>query len=69
MFTRMGVLDQRRFRADVDPRLHHLAPGHAEILPLQIGAPQSRRLLDRTARVAVVVGHARRGSPESPLSK
>jgi hypothetical protein len=44
----MGVLDYRRFRADVDARLDDLASGDAEIL-LEIGAPQSRRLLDRHA--------------------
>jgi hypothetical protein len=43
----MSVLDQRRPGADVDARLDDLAPGDTEILPLQIGAPQSRRLLYR----------------------
>jgi hypothetical protein len=31
LFTRMGVLDQRRFGADVDTRLDDLALGDAEI--------------------------------------
>jgi hypothetical protein len=39
--------DQRRLRADVDARLDDLVVGDAEILLLEIGAPQSRRLLDR----------------------
>jgi hypothetical protein len=47
LFARMGVLDQRRFGADVDARLDHLTSGDAEILLLEIGAPESRRLLDR----------------------
>src|SRR5262245_52725412 len=33
LFARMCVLDHRRFGADVDPRLNHLAPRDAEILP------------------------------------
>jgi hypothetical protein len=52
LFTRMRVLDQWRFRADVDARLDHLASWDAEILLLQIGAPQSRPLLDRPTRMA-----------------
>src|SRR5687768_6095216 len=47
LFARMGVLDQRRFRADVDARLDHLASGDVEVVLLEIGAPESWRLLDR----------------------
>jgi hypothetical protein len=47
IFAGMGALDERRFRADVDARLDRPASGDAEILPLEIGAPESRRLLDR----------------------
>jgi hypothetical protein len=43
----MGVLDQRRFRAEVDACLDDLAAGDAEIVLLEIGASESRRLLDR----------------------
>src|SRR5262249_45736615 len=46
----MRVLDRRRFRADPDALLDDLAPGGAEIVLLQIGAPQSRRLLHPPAR-------------------
>jgi hypothetical protein len=70
LFGRMRVPDQRRFRADVDARPDHLAPGNAEILPLQIDAPQSRRLLDCPTRVAaVVVGRAHRRLPRKVVDQ
>ncbi len=63
-FARMRAPDQRRFRADVHARLDNLAPGDAEILPLQIGVPQSRRLLYRPlTRAAAVPRRAHRGLP------
>jgi hypothetical protein len=40
LFARVGVLDQWRFRANVDARLDDLAPGDAEIVPLQVSAPE-----------------------------
>jgi hypothetical protein len=45
LFARMLVLDERRLRADVHAVLNDLAAGNAEILPLEIGTPESRRLL------------------------
>src|SRR5690348_6287642 len=59
----MGVLNQRRFRANVHARLNHLTPWGTEILPLQIGAPQPWRLLYRPTRVTVVFGRAHCASP------
>src|SRR5215471_1880217 len=60
----MRVLDRRRFRADPDALLDDLAPGDAEIVLLQIGAPQSRRLLHPPARrAAAVLGRAHHDLP------
>jgi len=39
LFARMGVLDRWCFEADLDPLLDDLAPGDAEIVLLQLGAP------------------------------
>jgi hypothetical protein len=50
---RMGVLDGGRFRANVHPVLDDFAPGNAEIVPLEIGAPDSRRLLLRAAHLTL----------------
>ena len=50
----VGVLDHWRFRAEVDARLDHFVAGDAEIVLLQIGAPESRRLLHPPARAAAV---------------
>jgi hypothetical protein len=47
LFARVGVLDERRFRAEVDARLDDLVAVDTEVVPLEIGAPESRRLLDR----------------------
>jgi hypothetical protein len=44
LFTRMGVLDRCRFEGYVDVLLDDLSSGSAEIVLLQFGAPQSRRL-------------------------
>jgi hypothetical protein len=41
----MCLLDERRFRADVDAGLDDLAPRHTEIVPLEISAPDARGLL------------------------
>src|SRR5215472_852241 len=61
----MEVPDRGRVRCDVDAHLDHLAPGDAEVVLLQAGAPQSRRLLDRRARdAAVLLGRAHFGLPE-----
>ena len=60
----LGVLDQRCGRAEVDARLDDLASGDAEILLLEIGAPESRRLLDPPARAAAaVLGRTHPGLP------
>src|SRR5262245_62149961 len=45
LFPRMGVPDERCFRAYVDARLDDLTSGNAEIVLLEIGAPNSRRLV------------------------
>ena len=58
LFTRMSVLDCWRVRVDVYARLNDLTPGDAQILPLQIGAPQSRRELHPPGRGAAVVARA-----------
>jgi hypothetical protein len=55
----MRVPDQRRLRAYVHPRLDDLAAGHAKILPLQIGPPQSRRLLYPAAPMVLGRAHCR----------
>ena len=52
------VLDCWRLRVDVYARLNDLTPGDAQILPLQIGTPQSRRELHPVGRGAAVVGRA-----------
>ena len=49
----MLVLDERRFRADVDAVLDDLAPGDAEIVLLEIGTLDSRRLLLCAAHVTL----------------
>jgi hypothetical protein len=41
----MPVPDERRLRADLDPVLDHLASGDAEVVVLEIRAPEARRLL------------------------
>jgi hypothetical protein len=63
LFTRMGVPDRCRFGAYVDALLDDLSSGRAEIVLLQFGAPQSRRLLDPSARAAGVLGRAHHASP------
>jgi hypothetical protein len=47
----MLVLDGRRLGTDLDAVLDDLASGNAEIMPLEIGAPESRRLLHGAAHV------------------
>jgi hypothetical protein len=60
----VGVLDQRCGRAEVDARLDDLASEDAEILLLEVGAPESRRLLDPPARgAAAVLGRTYPGLP------
>src|SRR5919202_4477732 len=53
LFARMLVLDERRFRADVDAVLDDLASRDAEIVLLEIRAPDSRRLLLRAGHVTL----------------
>jgi hypothetical protein len=43
LFAVVEVLEGRRFRADLDAVLDDLASGNAEIVPLEIGALDSRR--------------------------
>jgi hypothetical protein len=51
LFAWMPVLEGRRVWADVDAVLDDLASGEAEIVPLEIGARDSRRLLRGAAHV------------------
>jgi len=51
----MLVPDERRFRANVDAVLDDFAPGHAEVVPLEIGAPDPWRLLHGAAHVLSLV--------------
>jgi hypothetical protein len=53
LLARMLVLDGRRFRANVHAVLDDLASGYAEILLLEIGALDSRRLLLGAAHVTL----------------
>src|SRR5215211_3936189 len=53
LFTRMLVLKGWRFRANVQAVLDDLASGNAEIVLLEIGALDSRRLLLRAAHVTL----------------
>jgi hypothetical protein len=46
------VLDERRFRADVDAPLDDLAPGHAEVVSPEVGAADARDLLLAAAHVS-----------------
>src|SRR5215831_669391 len=55
LFARMRVPDGWCFGADVDALLDDLAPGDAEIVLLQLGAPQSRCLLYPSARAAAAI--------------
>jgi hypothetical protein len=52
------MLDRCRVRADVDALLDDLAPGDTQIVLLQIGAPQSWRLLYPPTRAAAVLARA-----------
>jgi hypothetical protein len=45
LFAGMGVLDERRFRAEVDACLDDLVAGDAEIVLLETGALDTWRLL------------------------
>src|SRR5215212_866623 len=53
LFARMLVLEGWRFRADVHAVLDDFASGNAEIVLLEIGALDSRRLLLRAAHATL----------------
>src|SRR5262249_14173779 len=46
LLARVLVPDRRRLRAEFDAVLDHCASGNAEVVRLQIGAPESGGLLD-----------------------
>src|SRR5215213_8517863 len=50
LFARMRVLAERRSRVEVDAHLDDLASGNAEIVPLKLGALDSRLLRPRHAQ-------------------
>ena len=68
LFARTGVLDRCRFGVDAGALLDDLASGDAEVVLLQTGAAQSRRLLDCAAQMAVVFGRAHRSFPAELLT-
>src|SRR6186997_2211938 len=47
LLARMPVSDRRRVRVDLDAVLDDLTPRHAEVVPLEVGAGESRNLLCR----------------------
>lgn len=47
LFARVRVLAERHSRVELDAHLDDLASGDAEIVPLELGAPDSRRLRPR----------------------
>src|SRR5262245_58562550 len=51
LLARMLVPDRRRFRAELDAVLDHMASWDGEIVLLQIRTPQSRRLLHWCAHI------------------
>src|SRR5215208_6587621 len=53
LFARMGVLEGWRFRADVHAVVDDFASGYAEIVLLEIGALDPRRLLLGAAHVTL----------------
>src|ERR687898_1629632 len=53
LFARMGVLEGWRLRANVHAVLDDFAPGYAEIVLLEIGALDPRRLLLSAAHVTL----------------
>jgi hypothetical protein len=55
LFARMLVPDEWRLRANVDAVLDDLASGDAQIVPLEVGAPDPRRLLHGAAHVSSLV--------------
>jgi hypothetical protein len=44
LFARVPVPAKRRFRIELDPHLDDLTSGDAEIVPLELGAPDARLL-------------------------
>jgi hypothetical protein len=44
LFARVGVLAKRGSRVEVNARLHHFAAGNAQVVPLEFGALDARRL-------------------------
>jgi hypothetical protein len=73
LFARMLVPDEGRFRADVDAVLDDLSSWGTQIVPLEIGARDSRQLPHRAAhvnllRVAAVVPGPHDGTPVASSS-